>query len=394
METTMKKTKYPGVHRLDDGRFHIRVTGRCPKTGKKMNRKQTIDIHSLSEAVRIREEMRAAIARGGEEGDTDRARVADAAISWLRGKRNALKPSTIDRYARALDHALADLGDIYLDRLSRADIIAWRDGQLAGYAASTVNSRLRVLKTMLADATAERGLRNPAHRIAALPVRLTYGDPDGANVLESEELRRLLANAKCEGRWYPVFLFLAFTGVRFGEMAALRRGDLDLAKGRVHIRRAKWKQTVGTTKTGRTRTIPLAAPLVSVLEELIDVDGDPNAIVFPSSKGTMLSNGSARGALLRALDRAEIWKPFTLHGFRRTFNNLVRRETKSTMVVKALTGHSTDRMTEHYSHVGDGEKRAAMAPLAAVIPFPIADRSEVEVSSEVSRAPSETTAAG
>ena len=33
----MKQTKYPGIKRLADGRFHIRVTGRCPKTGKKKN---------------------------------------------------------------------------------------------------------------------------------------------------------------------------------------------------------------------------------------------------------------------------------------------------------------------------------------------------------------------
>jgi hypothetical protein len=68
-----------------------------------------------------------------------------------------------------------------------------------------------------------------------------------------------------------------------------------------------------------------------------------------------------------ALAEAGIAKRFTIHGFRRTFNNL-RRQATSGEVVRSMTGHVTERMTEHYSHVGADEKRAAvrlaLSPLA------------------------------
>jgi len=54
---------------------------------------------------------------------------------------------------------------------------------------------------------------------------------------------------------------------------------------------------------------------------------------------------------------------------RRTFNNLMRRAQVDTVVLHATIGHSSDRMTEHYSHVDVEEKLAAVSRLvAAVIP--------------------------
>src|SRR5262245_9700651 len=67
-----------------------------------------------------------------------------------------------------------------------------------------------------------------------------------------------------------------------------------------------------------------------------------------------------RKPLLRALKMAEIKAPFTVHGLRRTFNNLARQVT-SCEVVRSITGHVTNAMTEHYSHIAIAEKRAAVA---------------------------------
>jgi integrase len=58
----------------------------------------------------------------------------------------------------------------------------------------------------------------------------------------------------------------------------------------------------------------------------------------------------------------------TVHGLRRTFNNLARQMT-SREVLKSITGHVTDTMVEHYSFVGADEKLgAASAVLAALQP--------------------------
>ena len=53
----------------------------------------------------------------------------------------------------------------------------------------------------------------------------------------------------------------------------------------------------------------------------------------------------------------------TTHGLRRTFNNEVRREAGE-IVARSITGHVTQAMTEHYSHVDRAEKLAAVSSIA------------------------------
>jgi integrase len=52
---------------------------------------------------------------------------------------------------------------------------------------------------------------------------------------------------------------------------------------------------------------------------------------------------------------------FTVHGLRYTFTDLIRLSTADAVVRRALTGHVTQEMQQHYSNVGTEEKRAAIA---------------------------------
>ena len=65
---------------------------------------------------------------------------------------------------------------------------------------------------------------------------------------------------------------------------------------------------------------------------------------------------------------ANIAHRFSVHGLRRTFNNLLRQVTHDKVVVRSMTGHATEEMTEHYSHVALGEKQAAVAQLVRLVP--------------------------
>jgi hypothetical protein len=51
----------------------------------------------------------------------------------------------------------------------------------------------------------------------------------------------------------------------------------------------------------------------------------------------------------------------TLHGLRYTFTDLIRLSKADAVVRRALTGHVTQEMQDHYSNVGTEEKRAAIA---------------------------------
>jgi integrase len=75
--------------------------------------------------------------------------------------------------------------------------------------------------------------------------------------------------------------------------------------------------------------------------------------------------GVLRLPLRRAL-RAAGLPMITVHGLRRTFNNLAHQVT-SGEVVRAITGHMTVAMTEHYSHIAAIEKQAAAAKIMRLL---------------------------
>lgn len=270
-------------------------------------------------------------------------------------------------------------------------MIKWRDAQTEQHKPETVNSQLRVLRALFSDATAELGLpSDPTARVQGVRAQKTRENP---NRLTAEELQRLLAAierlelqaitqrhrtrrkrgmaAQSEAdlrRLYPLFLFLAHTGVRIGEATALRWDDVDLDRMVVTVHRARWRAHVDSTKTDNLRTIPLTTALVDALhahrarlEAVESVDVLSAGWLFPSLRtGGLLSRSVLDKPLRKALDAAGIPRHLTVHGFRRTFNNLLRQAVRGD-IVRAMTGHVTERMTLHYSHIEGEEKAAAIA---------------------------------
>ena len=60
-------------------------------------------------------------------------------------------------------------------------------------------------------------------------------------------------------------------------------------------------------------------------------------------------------------------KRFTVHGLRRTFNDLARRAGADGIVIRSLTGHVTEKMREHYSTVALDEKRQTAADVVQLV---------------------------
>jgi hypothetical protein len=131
---------------------------------------------------------------------------------------------------------------------------------------------------------------------------------------------------------------------------------------------------IDDTKRGRARTLPLAPQLLEVLRahrRALVAEQDPGLAagwVFPGRAGKLLHNSTLRAPMQKVLKAAMIEHWFSVHGFRRTFNNLLREVTQDKVVVRSMTGHSTEEMTEHYSHVALDEKQAAVAKLVRLVP--------------------------
>jgi integrase len=354
----MKPTRYPGILMLDKNSYRIRLRVIDPKTGKLKEVDRQRDC-TLAEAVALQAEWRNELEDGGNQV-RQRVKLQDYARSWLAIRLTRLKPSTARRYAEILDlHIVPGLGEIFLDALAQADITGWMMKEGKQHSPRTVGNFLRVLRALLRDAVAELELpRDPCARVK--PPRAEGYSEEAPNLLAPEELRMLLHVMETEfPEWYALTLTLAYTGLRWGEATALKWSDVDKERGVIWVRRSNWFGQIVETKTGKKRSVGLPPQLGEVLEDrrrkTPPVEG---GWVFATKKGELIRGSTLGKPLQKALQRAGITHNVTPHGLRRTFNNLAR-QVVSGEVVRAITGHSTVAMTEHYSHVDAAEKRTA-----------------------------------
>lgn len=356
---TMQRTKHPGVYKLPDGRYRTISAYRDPRTGlrrRKVDTWSTTDAPTPAHAATLR--LRA-LEHELAGLRPQRMRLSEYAASWLQRKGAELAPSTVDRYGRTiLLHILPRLGDLFLDALQPVDVVNWRDGLARTSAPSTTNSHLRVLREILADAAAELQLPNPAARVrqvAELP-RAAEG-----KALAADELGRVLvAMRELDLGVYAILLTLALTGMRWSEASALQWSDL--GEDEIRIRRSQWRgRARDITKSKRSRTVPCVPELRAILEQHRARELRRRSVACPlvwcTDESKPRSRTWAAKALERAIVAAEV-RRVTPHGLRHTWNDLLRRVT-STDVQKAITGHVTEAMREHYSHVDSREKAAA-----------------------------------
>lgn len=358
----MARKKASGVERIGEGRYRIRVDVACPRTGRRLDVKRIVHAASATDAARQREDLRAEM-RSGSTARSARARLGDALPSWLASIAPALKRSTAELYALVLDrHVIPVLGEYYVDALTRDDLVALRDGWVAaGASPATVNGRMRILRQALGAICDEVGVADPSRRIRGVrtPPRAV---PKG---LEPAQVGAVLRELEGAGTAvYSLALMLATTGLRWGECTALLWSDIDLDRCEARIVRAHVRGHVDTPKTGTSKTVPLAAPVVDALRlhraEMVrtQAPGLSTGLVWPSSVGTHRQPSSLRKRLAAACEAAEV-PVISPHGLRHSMNHAARR-VAADETVRAITGHVTQEMTAHYDWVTPSEKRAAV----------------------------------
>ncbi len=366
------KARYPGIEIMVDGRKRIRLRAVDPRTGR-MKEIDRIITGTVEEAARLRQTWMQEI-HNAEQVAKEVPRLRTYVQSWLASKALGLKASTARTYADLLGgYVLPHLGDFFMDKLTDADIREWQTTLAKRLAGATANGALVMLRMVMADAVVEYQLpRNPTERVRRLPMRkFTDEEP---NLLTAEELGRLMKVFRDhEPQHYALAMTLAMTGVRSGEGTAFRWGDIDEGAAVIHVKRAQWSGVVDSTKTGTVRSVPLVPEVAAVLREhraTLAAQGfgvGESDWVFPDKGGGLLPRCSLRHPMERALRLARISKRVTPHGLRRTFNNLAR-QVAGDIVTRSITGHVTEAMTEHYSHVGLGEKLKAANNIVRLVP--------------------------
>ena len=180
-------------------------------------------------------------------------------------KLKGLQPKTIDAYSRAIRRIGARF-DHQIDSLSEQQLTDFFTELLASHSWSAVKLDLYGLKFYY-----EHVLRKPwvAPGLIKPPKALRLPD-----IITVEEARRIFAATRVLS--YRVFYFTLYSlGLRLGEGLRLQVGDIDAARGRVHIRDAKGN---------RDRLVPLPQATHQLLRRFWNVHRNP-VLLFPSRQG-------------------------------------------------------------------------------------------------------------
>ena len=304
--------------------------------------------------------------------------IDEWAVQWLDGQAH-LKPSSRERYAGILrEHVLPRWSSVELIDISHADVQAWVTQLTAVRSAATVRKIHRVLSLLLKMAVKDGRLaRNPATdvnlpRVVTKEHRyLSHEQVDAlANACATPPPEHCKHGPKPE-RWNTeyrlVVLFLAYTGCRWGEMAALRVGSIDFLRRRAKIVEAvtlvRGVHTWGTPKGHERREVPLPPFLVSELATHV-ARKRPDDLVFTATHGGPLrSQVFQRAVLTRAAQSIGI-DHFHPHELRHTAASLAIASGADVKVVQQMLGHKSATMTlDLYGHLFDNrldEVAAAM----------------------------------
>jgi integrase len=306
------------------------------------------------------------------------ATFADAAVEYLRYCEidRGCKPSTLRDYRSNLNaHLLPAFGDVRLEDLTTAGIDSWR-GSLTGLSPRTRNKLLVVMHGVLRRAQSVWGLSvNPVASVEKQRQRFS-GDLE---VFSPEEVMALVRAAASEQDG-ALFLTAAFTGLRRGELLALRWRDVDFTGSLIRVRASYAAGALTSPKSGKVRSVPMApdvAEALAALGQRRDFVGDDD-LVFCGEAGGYLDGSALRRRYGAALARAGL-RPLRFHDLRHTFGTRMIAKADIRRVQEWM-GHADILTTMRYLHYAPRAGDAALVAEAfrREVPIPSPDEAPAD----------------
>lgn len=284
----------------------------------------------------------------------------------------SVKASTLRIYrGQAQNHVLPSLGGYYLSQVTPTAVHQMlTELEKKGLGPSGIRSALRLLSSAM-RAAQEEGLigRNPCRRIKVMPA----GKKE-QRVLTAWEQEKIRA---CVDRANLPALMGLYTGMRLGEICALKWTDINWKKKTLTVRRTVQRVTrqrepghgktcllVGTPKTeGSYRVIPLPDPLCGKLETLF-AERSENEYIFGKASQPAEPRTVQRH-FQRLTERLGL-RGVHFHTLRHSFATRLLELGIQVKTVSVLLGHTSVKTTlDIYAHSLLDQQRAAIDLLAA-----------------------------
>jgi integrase len=292
---------------------------------------------------------------------------------WLPAMRGSLRPSTFDSYEMIVRTRIGpEIGTVALQRLTPSALNAMYGKLLEGgedrkpLSARSVRYSHAVLRHALSDAVKwDRLVRNVAD--SAEPPSAKAAKPRKMPTWNKDQLRTFLDHVR-EDRLFAAWRVLATTGMRRGELMALRWADLDLDAGQVAI---------PDSKTGSGRSVALDKETVAALRAHRKAQAAERLALGPAYTDQGLVFCREDGAPIWAQSISRMFKrhageaglpSIRLHDVRHTAATLALQTGIHPKVVSERLGHATIAITlDTYSHVTPGLQEDAAAAVAALL---------------------------
>lgn len=342
--------------------------------------------HNRKEAVRALDGRRGDVARRTYRV-LDDIRFDAWADRWLAGI--TAKPNTRRVYEVSLAYAKRTFGKTKVRDLSPAEVRQFldlirdetkkrrslkrkpEDGPPADVSPATLAKHLRQLGACLQAAISEG-------YASENPVRLLHktARPKVAKSRPSYYTDDELARLWLQLAYRPLTLALCktavATGLRLGELSALRWTDVDLLNRELHVART-FVDGIGedTPKSNEPRTVDLTPPAANVLEQWFALEGDHGLVFGREDGGHMTSSYVTKQVLYPALERADIprvgerGRSRDFHSFRHTFARLALEGGGEIVWVQRQLGHSSIMLTvDTYGHWARSAEKSQAERLA------------------------------
>jgi len=294
-------------------------------------------------------------------------------VSYL--SRKHAKPSTIYSYESMLkNHMLDEFGDKRLDRITSVDVTRFFN-KVSDEVAPKYALNMYALLNVMFEVAYQYDL------IESIPIRKKLHRPQHQSKkkpsLSGEQIRRIIENTPEDYR--PLFLVAAITGLRLGEILALRWKNVDFDNRRLAITHNLWRGQLVSPKTEASlRTFSLIPELANVFraqrqKSTFTQDDD---FVFARLEGSPYDPDHLRNVVLYpALERAGIERSareFGFHIFRHSAGSIVHAATRDLKLAQELLGHARISTTsDTYIHVSEEVAGEAVKILAREVNWPL-----------------------
>jgi len=337
-----------------------RIRWHDPATGKRESLKRS---HPTPEsAAAWIAKMQEAARTGVDPTQTLAEYVSFIGDRWTRG----IDPtSTYDPYSAGLRRRVVPtLGHLPVTMITAGLIDRAIDQWEADFSRSTVKNTVAVLVLVLDEAVRDQIItRNPAkdrarRRTVGRSTRNTEpGSPRDLALPDIKTLEHLVTrviDAGAHQSYGDVVTILATTALRISEVSGLQVGDVDLARGLLHVLRQTYPGRGGLitkeTKGRRRRTVPIIDPLRPTLERLTaGRKRDERLVVGP--RGGVITTATLRDATNWDALVSEIGQTgLVRHGLRHTALTWMADAGVALHILQRVAGHQDPAVTARYLH--------------------------------------------